>query len=144
LEHTYTRITSEEGRKAPKGKYRVMLNDRGDNRALYLVGDHDTAEKAIDIAETLRKRNQNGIVQDSKGWVLYPWDDGHQIHTREELLAIHGRKSRDGRPFTEAHIAAIEAKQSSRIPGWRPGHRLVVFWKDIAEATGAVARPGDF
>lgn len=146
MEQAYKRIKSEEERKAPEGKYRVILNDRGENRALYLVKDCDTAEEAITLAETLWKKDQNGIVQDSKGFGLYPWFDGHQMQTREELLASFGgeRKRDSSRPMTAAHVDAIEAKQAERIPGWKPGHRLVVYWSDIAEATGAVARPGDF
>src|SRR6185369_8812625 len=81
LKQGYPVITSEEDRKPPKGKYRVMLNDRGEKPTLYFIGDHDTAEAAIRAAEKLGTRNQNGIVQDSKGWVLYPWFDGHQIRT---------------------------------------------------------------
>jgi len=144
LLETHTRITSDEERTAPKGKYRVILNDRGPDRALYFVSDHDTADEAIGVAEALCKKNQNGIVQTSSGWVLYPWFDGHQIYTREELLTTYGRKSTDrSRPLTAAHVDTIEAKQTERIPGWQPGHRLVVFWSDIENATGAVARPGD-
>lgn len=146
MEHSYRQITSEEDRKAPKGKYRVMLNDRGENSALYFVKDCDRAEEAICLAETLNKKDQNGIVQDSKGWGLYPWFDGHQMRTRKELLDAFGREckaERDSRPMTAAHINAIEARQSERIPGWKRGDRMVVYWSDISEATGSGARFGD-
>ena len=118
-----------------------MLNDRGDDPALYFVSDHDTAEEAFVVAETLGGKQQNGIVQNSKDWVLYPWYDGHQLHTSEELLTIllSGRG-----PVNMEDVKAVEAKQSERIPGWKPGDRLVVFWKDIEEATGAKAYCGDF
>ncbi len=141
----YTRISTWEERQAPEGKYRVMLNDRGEDPALYYVGDFDTAEEAFIVAESLNMRNQNGIVQGRvKKWVLYPAFDGHQLYTREGLLATYGREHEDGsEPLTAAHVDAIEKKQAERIPGWQPGHRLVVFWRDIAEATGARARPGD-
>jgi hypothetical protein len=146
LEQSYTRITSKEERKAPQGKYRVLLNDRGDEDkpVLYFVSDHDNAEEAIRVAETLDRRNQNGIVQDSKGWALYPWFDGHQIHTREELTSMCLRSLERGRSLNTADIDAVEAKQAERIPGWKPGDRLIVFWKDIADATGAKAYVGDF
>ena len=118
-----------------------MLNDRGDDPALYFVSDHDSAEEAFRIAETLNGKGQNGIVQNSADWVLYPWYDGHQLHTREELCGIFlaGR-----RLVRMEDIDAIEAKQSERIPGWKPGDRLVVFWQDIADATGAKAHTGNF
>lgn len=147
----YTRITTWEERRAPEGKYRVMLNDRGKDPALYYVGDFDTAEEAFVVAEFLDKRNQNGIVQGSlKKWVLYPDFESHQLHTRESLLKSYGQPRLSKvtgrvleRALTDANIDTIEEKQAERIPGWQPGHRLVVFWRDIADATGAVARPGD-
>ncbi len=137
MEHGYERITTHEGRRAPQGKYRVMLNDH-ETRTLYLVSDHDRAEEAFVAAESIRGRNINGIVQGSSDFVLYPSFDGHQLHTSAELLTTYGRSFKEGgRPFTEAHIREIEKKQADRIPGWQPGDRLVVFWKDIADATGA-------
>ena len=66
--------------------------------------------------------------------------------TRAELLRSFGKKDkRNGeKPLTDAHIDAIEAKQLERNPKWKPGDKLLVHWQDIADATGAVARPGDF
>jgi hypothetical protein len=149
LEQPYTRITSKEERRAPEGKYRVMLNDRGDEDkpALYFVSDHDNAEEAFKVAESLQNKGgnpQNGIVQDSKGWGLYPWFDGHQIHTREELTSMCLRSLERGRSLDTGDIDAVEAKQAERIPGWKPGDRLIVFWSDIEKATGAKAYVGDF
>lgn len=146
-----TRIATWEERQAPEGKYRVMLNDRGEDPALYYVGDYDTAEEAFIVAESLNRRNRNGIVQGRvEKWVLYPDFHCHQLHTRESLLKSFGQprlsevtgRVLDG-ALTDADIDAIEKKQAERIPGWQPGDRLVVFWRDIADATGAVARPGD-
>jgi len=152
LRHNHKRITTEEDRRAPEGKYRVILNDRReDDPVLYFVSDHDTAEEAFVVAEDLDnyREKRNGIVQGSNDWVLYPWFDDHQLLTREELLAEYGREtsaheSSNERPLTTVNVDAIEKKQAERIPGWQPGHRLVVFWRDIAKATGAVAHPGSF
>lgn len=139
---TLTKITTEDGKNAPEGKYRVILNDRsGEKLVLYYVEDCDTAEEAFVAAEKLNKKGQNGIVRNCRGFSLYPWFDGHQLRTREELLTMF---SRGRRPLTEVHVDEIEQKQAERIPGWQPGHRLVVFWKDIADATGAKAYPGNF
>lgn len=143
MEQTYTRIISKKGRRAPEGKYRVMLNDRSDDPALYFVSDHDTAEEAFKVAETLRGKHQNGIVQNSKDWVLYPWLDGHQLKTSEELLTAYGRQLQLERGMRPMSVDLIETKQSERIPGWKPGDRLVVFWSDIEEVTGAKAYCGD-
>jgi len=137
-----SKITTKNDRRAPEGKYRVILNDRtSDNPTLYYVSDQDTAEEAFVVAETLSRKGQNGIVQNSEGFVLYPWFDGHHLHTREELLRMF---SRGKRKLTEAQVDELEKNQADRIPGWQPGHRLVVFWRDIANATGAEAYPGNF
>jgi hypothetical protein len=133
LQAPYKVITSKQGRRAPKGKYRVMLTDYSSEPInLYLVCDCDSLEEAIVKAEPVK-----GIVQNHKDWVLYPWFDGHQLHTRKELMKSHSQ-------LTSSDIAAIESKQCQRIPGWKEGHRMVVFWNDISEATGARAHPGDF
>ncbi len=145
MDSHYKETTFDE-RIPPEGKYRVLLRDGIVKPSkLYFVGDYDSAEEAITLAETFRGfPDRNGIVTDSKDFPLYPWFDGHQLHTSEDLLKIYGQATRDGRPLTAVHLKAIEAKQQERIPGWKPGHRLVVFWSDISEATGAVARCGDF
>jgi len=71
---------------------------------------------------------------------------GPLTYTREELLRTYGREDRRNgeKPLTTAHVDAIEAKQLERNPNWKKGDALLVHWSDIAEATGAVARPGDF
>ena len=64
--------------------------------------------------------------------------------TREELLRTFGGSSNGEKPLTAAHMDAIEAKQLERNPNWKKGDDLLVQWSDIEEATGAVARPGNF
>ena len=142
MQVTYLPITTAEERKAPQGKYRVILNNRSSEPSqFYLVGDYDSAEEAIRIAETFGMRTQNGIVQTSNGWILYPNFDGpHQFYTRKDLLNTYGHDRRNGeKALTSAHVDEIERKQSERIPGWKQGHKLLVFWKDISDATGAQA-----
>ena len=74
---------------------------------------------------------------------------GGLTYTREELLRTYGGDSRNKRlngekPLIETQINTIEAKQSKRNPNWKPGDPLLVCWSDIADATGAVALPGNF
>ena len=66
-------------------------------------------------------------------------------YTRAELLEAYGKKSRAGeKPLTEAHIDAIEAKQLERNPDWKKDGPLIVYWPDIANATGAGTYAGNF
>ena len=71
---------------------------------------------------------------------------GPLTYTRAELLRSYGKDDhRNGeKPLIDAGIDAIEAKQLERNPNWKKGDPLLVYWNDIAEVTGAVARPGDF
>ena len=146
MEVSYTQITADEDRKAPTGKYRVLMQDRSFQPSrLYLVEDYDSPEDAICKAETLNRGSCNGIVRTSNGFPLYPWFDGHQLHTRAELLQTYGREKHDGsRALSSDDVTKIENAQLQRIPGWKPGNRMVVFWRDIADATGARAFPGNF
>jgi hypothetical protein len=142
---TVCRAIIGNDRSAPVGKYRVLLNIHDNQPGLYIVADCDFAEEAINLAKTIRGKARNGIVHISSGFALYPTFDGHQLCTPEELLQRYGRRSKVGeRGLTAQNVAEIEAKQEERIPGWKPGHQMVVFWKDISDATGARAYAGYF
>jgi hypothetical protein len=145
-------VTSEE-RNAPEGKCRVILNSLN-RKKLYFIGDYDSAHEAIEVAKIFMCRDMNGIVTTSTGLGLYPPDPhgSFTLTTRKELLEQfgpkHGREYEAGgkfgkQPLSDAHIDELERAQTERNPGWKPGHKLLVFWKDVSKATGAGARWGD-
>lgn len=147
---TYTEIENTvEARRAPLNKYRLLLAGHDDRRGLYHVEDFDRAEDALQAADELRRSRETsgwGIVHDSKGFILAPMGDGGmQMMTYDELLERHGGGKRplSDRAFTASHADAIEALQPERLPGWQKGDHMMVFWRDIEEATGAVALHGD-
>ncbi len=152
---TYTEIeNTDEARRAPPDKYRLLLAGHDDRRGLYHVEDFDRAEDALQAADELRRSRETsgwGIVHDSKGFILAPMGDGGmQMRTRESLLKSFGQPRVSDvtgsvleRALTDAHIDAIEALQPERLPGWRKGDHMMVFWQDIEDATGARAYPGD-
>ena len=147
---TYTKIeNTEEARKAPLDKYRLLLNGQTEEYpGLYHVRDFDRAELALLAADELTSPSKGdgwAIVHDSNGRILTPDDGPSQMYTHKELLKTYGeRASRgSGRAFTTQHADAIEALQPERLPGWQKGDRMLVFWQDIVDATGAVAYFGD-
>ena len=150
--HTQFQEISSEERNAPEGKCRVIL--RASRDKVYFIGDYDSADEAIKIAKIFWCRDMNGIVTTSDGLGLYPQDPhgGYMLMTRKELLELFGRK--DGReyepggkfgkrPLSDRHVDGFERKQAERNIGWKPGHKMLVFWRDISKATGAGARWGD-
>ena len=75
---------------------------------------------------------------------------GPLIYSREELRDIYFKRKKlwlkDRTENDQEYIAqttplldAIEAKQTERNPNWKKGDALLVYWKDIQEATGALA-----
>jgi hypothetical protein len=150
LTHPYKKIeNTKEARKAPPGQYRLLLAGRGpEHSGLYHVNDFNRAELALRAADKLSSSKDIpgwGIVHDNNGRVLTLDDGPSQMHTYKDLMKTFGGKRRDSsREFTTEHADAIEALQPERLPGWKKGDQMLVFWDDIQKATDAHARPGDF
>jgi hypothetical protein len=150
VEYTFTKIeNTREARKAPPKQYRLLCAGHDDERNLYHVQDFDRAELALNAAdELLRSKDIHGwgIVHDANGRILTLDDGPSQMYTYADLLKTYGgdRRRESDRAFTPEHAKAIEALQPERLPGWQKGDQMLVFWDDIAKATGAHARPGDF
>lgn len=147
---TYTLIeNTDEARKAPPRQYRLLLAGGGDERpGLYYVQDYDRAELALEASDELLRSKEIrgwGIVHDSNGRIITLDDGPTQMLTYEELLKTFGGEKRQlsKRAFTSQHADQIEALQSERLPGWQKGDRMLVFWKDIENATGAITLCGD-
>ncbi len=146
---TYTEIENTmEARKAPPGKYRLLLAGGGAERPLCHVQDYDRAELALEAADKLLRSKEIkgwGIVHDGNGRILTLNDGPSQMYTYDDLLKTYGggKRQLSNRAFTAAHADAIEALQPERLPGWQKGDRMLVFWQDIEKATGAVALCGD-
>lgn len=143
MKHDYTKIENTfEARRAPPGQYRLLLAGHDDHRGLYHVRDFSRAELALQASDELRSKDMRGwgIVHDGNGRILTLDDGPTQMHTHADLLKTFGGR---GRGFTIAHANEIEALQPTRLPGWQEGDRMLVFWDDIAKATGAVAFCGD-
>jgi len=115
---------------------------------LYHVRDFERAELALQEADKIHRSKEIrgwGIVHDGNGRILTLDDGPSQMMTRDDLLKTFGGEKRklSVRAFTAAHADAIESLQLKRLPGWQKGDRMLVFWQDIADATGAVAHCGD-
>jgi len=145
----YTEIENTmEARKAPSKQYRLLLVGHDDRRGLYHVQDYDRAELALEASHELlcsKKIRGWGVVHDDNGRILTLDDGPSQMYTYDDLLRTYGGGERpmSKRVFTAAHADAIEALQPERLPGWQKNDRMLVFWKDIEESTGAVALCGD-
>lgn len=133
-----------QARTPPPRMYRLLRTVwAGEDSGLYHVRDFARAELALRAAEAIDRKGRGafgaGIVHDGTGRVLTLDDGPSHMYTRERLLRVFGGAKRpaDKRAFTPADADKIEALQPERLPGWVPGDRMLVFWEDIAEATGA-------
>ena len=66
--------------------------------------------------------------------------------TRERLLELFGFENHPPgeRKLTSEDIDIIEGFQIKRNPHWKNGDPMLVYWKDIADLTGAKAYIGNF
>ena len=150
MESNLIRIeNTPEARKAPPNQYRLLLAGHDDERTLFHVQDFDRAELAIRAARELRlsKEIQGwGIVHDGNGRVIEPAYENPLMLTYQQLSETYvGRRFiGNNRTFDVKHADEIEVLQQERLPGWQKGDHMLVYWSDIAKATGAVAYCGNF
>lgn len=81
------------------------------------------------------------------GPLEYEREDFRKTYLKKTEIPTEGWRQETDAEYkarTDKLLEKLEAKQPKRNPNWKPGDPLLVHWTDVAELTGAVARPGDF
>lgn len=77
----WPKITEQE-RKAPTGKFRAVAIDTSQLPqigSIYLMGDYDSVEVAIERAKSLDEPFMGGSVADDTGKICFPEDTNYRV-----------------------------------------------------------------